>query len=421
MPPRSRASLGLLLFLAYKGLLRSPIASAMLVLAVAAGESFQIPNTANLAGYEAELLAQGVSQGAGEVRVRPRSGPHFEGGDALSARLAKVESVRAAVPVLTLPGAIGIGGRWVSTPVLGIDADAPRRPFRIEEGGALLAAGERDGILIGGGLASRMRLKVGDRLDLRVILDMTAAPPAVPSASASAPAAAPPAIANRHAPRGNGAYSVTVRGIARGALLADEVVFVDRRFLTEEAGTPGAASLIHIHTGAPAAADGLARDLERTFPEVEALTWVEDSVFLGSAIQGNRALNAISSAMAMIGVAIPVWALLFVTVHQRRREIGLYGALGFGARRVFAIFFLQALVVGVLGVALGALGGYALVRWFIAHPIFQNDSFVIRPVLSPGAILQSVGTILGTTLAAGVYPALRAARIDPARALRELP
>ena len=55
MQRRRRAQVGLFLFLAYKGLLKSPITFVMLVLAVAAGESFQIPNTANLAGYEAEV------------------------------------------------------------------------------------------------------------------------------------------------------------------------------------------------------------------------------------------------------------------------------------------------------------------------------------------------------------------------------
>jgi ABC-type lipoprotein release transport system permease subunit len=260
---------------------------------------------------------------------------------------------------------------------------------------------------VGGILASRLAVKVGDKLELRVILDMAAQPPALPSPSASTR-------------RSHGAYSLTVRAIVRGAFMADDVVFVDRSFLTDEAGTKDAASLIHVHSDAPANAVPLARELEKAFPEIEARAWAEDSRFLGSAIQGNRALNGISSAMAMIGVAIPVWALLFVSVAQRRREIGLYGALGFGAGHVFAIFLLQALVVGVLGVALGVLGGYGLVQWFLSHPLFQNDSFVIRPALSGSALLQSVATILGTTIAAGVYPALRAARIDPARALRGL-
>lgn len=438
----------------------------MLVLAVAAGESFQIPNTANLAGYEAELMAEGVSRGAGEVRLRPKSGAHFENTEEMVARISQVKGVVAAVPILILPGAIGKNGRWVSAPVVGIDAKAPNKPFRVPTGAALVE-GDRESIFVGGSLAGRAGITDGDPIRVQVILDMASTPPQALSAgapSAGAPSAganaqgaslqnvpaqsasgqgipaqgapaqsasssgAPGKNADRASPpaaadlptgkRPMGSYSMRVAGIARGALFADEVAIVDRRFLMEEAGTPGAASLIHVHTGSPGGAAELARELSRMFPDVEARTWEEDSAFLGSAIDGNRALNAISSAMAMIGVAIPVWALLFVSVSQRRREIGLYGALGLGASRVFAIFLMQALVVGALGVALGALFGYGLVRWFWAHPIFQNDSFVIRPVLSAEALARSAGIILLTTLAAGIYPALRAARVDPARALR---
>ncbi len=404
MPLRRHASIGLLLVLAYKGLTRSPFAFAMLVLAVAAGESFQIPNTANLKGYDAELLTQGVSAGAGDVRLRPRSGAHFGGGGALAARIASVPGVRAAVPLLILPGAVGREGRWISAPVIGIDADAPRRPFRIPQG-APLTRGEKGGILVGSALVSRLRANVGDLVELRVILDMAARPPALPSP----------------AHRGLGAYTMTVRGVMRGIFTADEVVVVDREFLLGETSAPEAASLIFVYSDDPEGAVALARRLEEAFPEAEARAWSEDSKFLGGAIQANRALNGIASAMAMIGVAIPVWALLYVSVAQRRREIGLYGALGFSASEVFALFLLQALVVAVVGVLLGALGGYGLVQWFSAHPLFQNDSFVVRPVLSASALARSVATILGTTVVAGVYPALRAARTDPARALRGLP
>jgi len=405
MPPRRFGSPALLVFLAIKGLLQSRLSAALLVAAVAAGMSFQIPNTGNLAGYEAELLVQGVSSGAGDVRLRPRSTAHFADGDALTRKIAAEPEVRAAVPVLTLPGALGAGGRWLSTPVLGIDAEASRRPYRIVSG-TELADGEADGALVGTALAGRLRLAVGQAVELRVILDTAARPDDPPST-----------------PPGKkilGTYKMTVRGIMRGSFTADEVVVVNRRFLIGEAGAPGAASLLLVYSDAPGAAVALARRLEGVYPEAESRAWMEDSRFLDSAIQGNRALNAISSAMAMVGVAIPVWALLYMSVTQRRREIGLYCALGFGSREVFALFLLQALVVGVVGVALGSAVGYGLIRWFVAHPLFKNDSFEIRPVLSTASLLRSLGIILGTTLLAGVYPALRASRTDPAEALRGL-
>lgn len=166
----------------------------------------------------------------------------------------------------------------------------------------------------------------------------------------------------------------------------------------------------------------LARALERELgPGIEARAWSEDSTFLASAIRGNRALNAISSAMAMVGVAIPVWALLYVAVARRRREIALYGALGFTPAEIFALFLVHALVVGLCGTGLGALLGLVVVRFFEAHPILSDPGFAIRPALSAASLARSALLLLATTVVVGVVPAWRASRVDPAIALRGEP
>src|SRR5438045_2801972 len=105
-------SLALLFFLAGRGLLRSRLTTALLFAAVAAGVGFQVPNTANMLGYERALLDEGVTYGNGEVRLRPREGARFDDAEALAARLARDPAVRAAVPVVTLPGAVGHAGTF---------------------------------------------------------------------------------------------------------------------------------------------------------------------------------------------------------------------------------------------------------------------------------------------------------------------
>src|SRR5262249_43439335 len=78
---RRAGSLGLLFFLAGRGLLRSPLSTMLLLAAVAAGVGFQVPNTANMLGYQRALLEEGVDHGNGDVRLRPRAG-RFEDADA---------------------------------------------------------------------------------------------------------------------------------------------------------------------------------------------------------------------------------------------------------------------------------------------------------------------------------------------------
>ena len=57
-PGRARASLGLLLFLAWKALGENGLSLILLLLAVAVGVGFQIPNRANLAGFRDEIMRQ---------------------------------------------------------------------------------------------------------------------------------------------------------------------------------------------------------------------------------------------------------------------------------------------------------------------------------------------------------------------------
>ena len=60
----------------------------------------------------------------------------------------------------------------------------------------------------------------------------------------------------------------------------------------------------------------------------------------------------------------------------------------------------------------------ALVRYLIRHPVFNWQAFVIRPVLSARDLAMTMSVVLLTAVAAGTYPAWRAARLDPSPILR---
>jgi ABC-type antimicrobial peptide transport system permease subunit len=60
------------------------------------------------------------------------------------------------------------------------------------------------------------------------------------------------------------------------------------------------------------------------------------------------------------------------------------------------------------------------VRWFGAHPIFEWYGFVIRPVISVRSFVEPALVVVGAAVIAGVVPAVRASRVDPARVLRGL-
>jgi hypothetical protein len=130
-------------------------------------------------------------------------------------------------------------------------------------------------------------------------------------------------------------------------------------------------------------------------------------------------LGGISLLVASFGIA----NTMIMSILERTREIGIMKAIGAEDREIKLIFFVEAAVLGLFGGILGVLAAWAidaianrLAYRFILKP--QGASFVdffsLPLWLSFGAILFA----LIVSILAALYPAARAARIDPVRALR---
>jgi ABC-type lipoprotein release transport system permease subunit len=130
-------------------------------------------------------------------------------------------------------------------------------------------------------------------------------------------------------------------------------------------------------------------------------------------------LGGISLLVASFGIA----NTMIMSILERTREIGIMKAIGAEDREIKLIFFVEAAVIGVFGGLIGVLVAWGidglanrLAYRFILKPQGASfiDFFSLPPYLSIGAILFA----LIVSIVAALYPAARAARIDPVRALR---
>jgi hypothetical protein len=130
-------------------------------------------------------------------------------------------------------------------------------------------------------------------------------------------------------------------------------------------------------------------------------------------------LGGISLLVASFGIA----NTMIMSILERTREIGIMKAIGAEDREIKLIFFFEAAVIGLTGGVIGSLAAWGidglanrLAYRFILKP--QNASFVDFFSLPPYLWMGAIAFALVVSILAALYPAARAARIDPVRALR---
>ena len=131
----------------------------------------------------------------------------------------------------------------------------------------------------------------------------------------------------------------------------------------------------------------------------------------------DRILTALTLAVGGIaGISLAVAGILImnvmlIAVSQRVKEIGLLKALGAPAAQIRNLFFAEAILLSGIGSVVGLILGESGV-WVIGR-IYPS-----LPVVAPWwAVLAALGTALGTGIMFSVWPARRAARLDPVMAL----
>ncbi len=121
-------------------------------------------------------------------------------------------------------------------------------------------------------------------------------------------------------------------------------------------------------------------------------------------------LGAIASISLLVG-GIGIMNIMLVSVTERTREIGIRKAVGARRADILSQFLVESMVLSILGGVVGILFG-----WGVSAIVNTLDAF--ETYVSPQAILLAVGFSMAVGLFFGIYPASRAANLNPIEALR---
>ena len=194
-------------------------------------------------------------------------------------------------------------------------------------------------------------------------------------------------------------------------------VYVALRTAQSLLALPGSVTSLQLKVAAPFDAEALARQIEAQ-PGIKVESWIETNAEFFKALSGQTMSFFVIRLFVGLTAALGIASVLVVSVVQKSKEIGILRATGTTRSQILGVFLLQGAILGLLGSLFGSIMGWLFIGAWRGFAV--NDEGVPFFVLAAGPSLYLAvaagATVVGTLSA--LFPAQRAARLDPAVAIR---
>lgn len=198
----------------------------------------------------------------------------------------------------------------------------------------------------------------------------------------------------------------------------DFLIFGDLAFVQEVAKKPETLSLIEVSAYCQTCPiEEIVSQISKELPHAKVTAIKQTLQTKMEALDHFKKFSIGISIIVLLIGALIVFTNMMASVNERKREIGIFRAIGFRKSHIMRIIFLEALIVGFIAGVTGYVLGLGISH-FIGPMVLGMKSvrWVIDPSLAIGAIFLS--TLIGVL--SSVYPALHASKMDPTEALRAL-
>ena len=309
--------------------------------------------------------------------------------------LKRHDAVLGATPQLQsqifyLSGALDLGGN-----LLGVEILEEARLFNITdyivEGTAKDLKNTVNGVLLGAGLAKKMSLKIGDRIQVS-------------------------------SPKG-ATYPLKIVGFYQSGIaeIDDTHSFANLGTVQSILGEPkNYITDINVKLYDIAEAPEFAKRLERQF-QVKAVDINEANAQFETGTTIRNLITYSVSITLLIVAGFGIYNILNMLIYEKMKDIAILKATGFSGNDVLLIFMSQAIIIGVIGGALGLLIGFGL-SIFIDNIAFETEALpTIKtyPInYNPFFYVIGISFALISTLIAGFLPSQKAKKMDPVTIIR---
>ncbi len=314
-------------------------------------------------------------------------------------------NVVSAVPRIMTGGLVSNHEGAFPITIIGIDPPAEQPVSLIAQhisSGRWLATGDQDSVLIGKGLATEMDAKAGDRITL-VGSDIH---------------------------KQSRQRTMTVVGIYDIGLPDNEktTLYISLGEAQDLYGLPEQATEVDVNLKRVGMEAGAVAALAPKLPGYEVESWDKNYPELATAVNNKNFAMNIFSVIVIAIAGIGILNMLLMAVYERTREIGLLGAVGVKPREIALLFILEGMMIGLVGVGVGAVLGLGL-NGSLGVVGMDFSSFTgltsytalisgkVYPTLALNSLVTRGVTVLIICALAAWIPAAEASRREPAAAL----
>ncbi len=413
----ARLRLPVFLLIAARNLVRNPRRTAIMVAGAALGIVGYVFILAFFDGFFERTIENSTRYITGHVQIerpgfRRELAPEMalEEPAALLAEVRAMPGVAAAAPRVQVQALASTSAKSEGILLVGIEPLAERQVTFIDRTivqGQPLAPGADREIMIGRKLAERLRLRLGEKMVVMAQAENGELGTAAYRVSG---------IFATESASFDGAYAFVTLAAAQSLLALDSRVSTINVRLDDRAHTAAAVEALR------------ARFEKRGLgfaPWQELLPQLEDMV------KYLRVVSSILLAVLLLVVATAIMNTVFMAVTERTRELGVMMALGASPGAVLRMVVYETVVLLLLAALAGYGAGVALVvylgqagmdlsRFFEGYSTIPGLTGIVYPqlvgasIVPPGIVLIVVGVLVS------LYPAAKAARLDPSRAIRHV-
>ncbi|MBE0574290.1 MAG: ABC transporter permease [Desulfuromonadales bacterium] len=369
------------------------------------------------AGVYAGMVDSGVRAGSGHIAIyqqhylESRDEALYFKGHNLVTEIETIDGVKQVLPRLYIPALAQSSRESRGVVLIGVDPQRERQinPFlkTLSEESMIRSADSRDAV-IGSRLLDELQIKQGQKF----------------------------VITAQYHDGTLHSELLYVRGVVSSGMknIDGSLIMVGHERAALLIGSSGSVHELAVMLSDPGREESIHRRITTllgTHPDIEAVSWERAMPNLANAIKLDYASQKFIFLIILLIVTIGVINTLLMSVMERMREFGVILALGSKPMTLRGMIMLEALTLGLLAATVGSLLG-SLATWYLVSvgidlaalvpETLEFGGVVFDPVMraswNPGWMLQIALYVVGLTLLAALYPAIKAGRITPVEGMR---